>query len=81
MGVPFLSIVLADNQVPIASGLDEFGATVNLGWYTDLSERELASHLTCIIPHPELRSSMSKKGLQLVDGLGAKRVIERLLEV
>jgi UDP-2,4-diacetamido-2,4,6-trideoxy-beta-L-altropyranose hydrolase len=81
MGVPFLSIVLADNQVPIASGLDEFGATVNLGWYTDLSERELASHLACIIPHQELRSSMSKKGLQLVDGLGAKRVIERLLEV
>jgi UDP-2,4-diacetamido-2,4,6-trideoxy-beta-L-altropyranose hydrolase len=80
MGLPFLSIILAHNQVRIASGLDKFGAALNVGWYSDLTEKKLASHLAAFISHHKFRMDMSKMGCQLVDGLGAKRVIEILKE-
>jgi UDP-2,4-diacetamido-2,4,6-trideoxy-beta-L-altropyranose hydrolase len=80
MGLPFLTIILADNQVRIACGLDEFGAALNVGWYRDLSYKKLASHLSTLISHHKFRMLMSKRGRQLVDGLGAKRVIDSLLE-
>ena len=38
MGLPMLLVVLADNQRPNATCLDELGVAGNLGWHGELSE-------------------------------------------
>ncbi len=79
-GVPFLSIILADNQEDISSGLDEAGVAVNFGWCRDLSSEKLRSYLVDLIDDQVARRKQSSMGRQLVDGMGAGRVIESILE-
>jgi UDP-2,4-diacetamido-2,4,6-trideoxy-beta-L-altropyranose hydrolase len=42
MGLPALVLVLADNQQPLAAGLDEAGAIINLGWHHLVSVEQIA---------------------------------------
>jgi len=78
MGVPGIVLVLADNQRAIAEGLHEYGAFINLGWHEVINEEAIAQALTHLIIHPEKRKAMSHRGKQLVDGLGAFRVLQAI---
>jgi len=80
MGVPFLSVILADNQEDISSGLDEAGVAVNFGWCRDLSSEKLRSYLVDLIDDQVARRKQSSMGRQLVDGMGTERIIENVLE-
>lgn len=79
MGIPFSTVILAENQKNIAEELDKAGASVNLGWFKDLSEEELAKGLSRLIGDEKTRQSMSNIARGLVDGKGAERVIERIV--
>ena len=46
MGLPTLSIVTAENQRRVAGGLNDYGVAINLGWYTDVSTRQIANKQT-----------------------------------
>src|SRR6266545_1766255 len=74
MGLPNLILVMADNQQGIALGLEEQGATHNLGWHAFVSEADLASAIADLMCDPGWRGTMSERGRQLVDGHGAERV-------
>ena len=79
MGLPNLTLILADNQRLIAERLDTVGATVNLGSYENLSAAEVAQALRRLLVATEMRAEMARRGRELVDGEGATRVVDRLI--
>ena len=79
MGLPALVIILAENQRAVAEALADAGAAVNLGWYHDLSTTKIARKMTELMKATDVRSEMSQRGRNLVDGKGVERVLTRLL--
>lgn len=80
MGLPALSIILADNQVKVAEKLAKAGMAVNLGWHDRISEKELGQAVVALSSDPVSRSCMADVGRHLVDGQGSMRVVSSLLE-
>ena len=78
MGLPNVILVLAENQRGVAEGLGTLGIALNLGWYAEISELELAQTLEMLIANPAYRKAMSEKGRQLVDGAGANSVVSAM---
>lgn len=79
MGLPSLLLILADNQRPIAEGLDRLGVAVNLGWHQNLSSAEIAQSLTKLLVAAGVRTEMARRGRELVDGKGGARVSDHLM--
>lgn len=75
MGLPNLVLILAENQHPIAEGLDTAELAVNLGWYTDLSSVEITQALTHLLMEEKQRTGMVRRGQALVDGSGVMRML------
>ena len=80
MGVPHLVLVLADNQLGIAEALDRVHGDVNLGWFHSDSEQQVAESLTALMYDQPRRQRMIERGRQLIDGHGARRVVQVLQE-
>lgn len=80
MGLPALTIVLAENQKPVAQGLADAGATINLGWHEDCSKESIATTLTDLLHNKQQRSAMSTAGKALIDGKGAQRVLDAMVQ-
>lgn len=78
MQLPSVLLVAADNQKGIARGLDETGFAINVGWFEQVSEQDLARALNEIASDKLLREKMSKKGTSIVDGRGTERVVQFL---
>jgi UDP-2,4-diacetamido-2,4,6-trideoxy-beta-L-altropyranose hydrolase len=76
MGLPFLTIVLADNQAGISRGLYEEGVSLDLSWYCELSLEKIALCLSDIIHNSNVRRKCSATGQRLVDGHGSKRIVD-----
>jgi len=75
MGLPLLAIILARNHEDIANELNRTLGIVSLGWFRRLTEEMIAVRLTQICKDMEWRRYQSSKGRQLVDGMGAERVV------
>lgn len=69
LGVPFLTTVVAENQVGIATGLATLGVADELNHET----------LRRMIVNAAARAGASEAGRRLVDGDGAARVIDQLM--
>lgn len=80
MGLPNLVLVLAENQRGIANGLDARGVAISLGWGHEIRAGDIARPLGRLILDPDRRQAMSASGRRLVDGLGARRVVDILRE-
>jgi len=74
MGLPCLIIVTAENQRANADALDRERVGINLGWHWYLSAERIASHLQTLVVNSEMRSLMSQRGQNLVDGSGGERL-------
>ena len=79
MGLPALTVILADNQVEVAAKLAEQGVTVNLGWHHGLSEASLAGKIEAFVKDTDLRLRCSCEGQRLIDGKGVERVTRRIM--
>lgn len=79
MGVPALSVVLAENQLLLSEAADSLGFSKSLGWASDLNLASFSNVLHQLVDHPVKLMDMKQKALDNVDGLGAKRVCEYLL--
>jgi UDP-2,4-diacetamido-2,4,6-trideoxy-beta-L-altropyranose hydrolase len=79
MGLPSLIVIIAANQVRVAEKLAEIGASVNLGWYHNLSGECIQKTVEDLQVNCKARESMSQIGKQLVDGRGTTRVIKAIL--
>lgn len=80
MGVPSLVIEVADNQKEIAENLGAQGLAVNLGKHDRLTVETLSHAVWNFIGDHQSRESFSKQGRKLVDGQGAKRVVEVMIK-
>ena len=81
LGLPFLVVDLARNQVPVAERLHELGVAWHVGSSRDCSSAKIASELTRLLASRETRSRMSRAGRELVDGRGASRVCAAMLRM
>jgi UDP-2,4-diacetamido-2,4,6-trideoxy-beta-L-altropyranose hydrolase len=66
LGLPTLSLVLADNQREAAGELGEAGIIVNLGEAGDMSMTALAAELDKLIKDPARRMALSSRSIELV---------------
>jgi UDP-2,4-diacetamido-2,4,6-trideoxy-beta-L-altropyranose hydrolase len=80
LGLPSLLVVLADNQQLIAEHLHAQGIATNLGRTGSVSAAELARAIAQLAHDADARAEMMRRGQALVDGRGAERIAERIVE-
>lgn len=77
---PAITYILADNQVPLASEFDKRGIIHNCGDIRIIGKKVLAETLICeaakLADDYKLRTAIAKVMSAVVDGNGAKRIIE-----
>ena len=79
LGLPTLLISIADNQQNNVRHLVAKKAAIDLGDRDCLSTKVLIDALDGIISKPELVNNMTKHALNICDGLGVYRVVQKLL--
>jgi len=82
LGVPMITLVTSGDQAMISRTLEEHGCARNLGeWQPGRTAARLAETVRELIHNPHVRSEMSRKARLRVDGLGAKRAADSLLDL
>lgn len=76
LGVPSLIVILADNQIAGANALDKNHISESLGAYKEVSTR-LPNAIKRLCSH-SIRSEVSLRSSELVDGRGCYRIIEAM---
>lgn len=79
MGVPCLTMSLADNQDPVLDALEREDAVHSVGKYEEVTRDDLGDALHELLDGPRLRSELRRMGRQIVDGKGTERVIQHIL--
>ena len=74
LGLPAITLILAENQRPGAKALSEAGAVIALD-HVD----EIAPALRAVIKEPERISRMSAAAFAIVDGRGTQRVVSAIM--
>lgn len=80
MGVPFIVIVLAENQIAVAEYLGKLNCAVNLDWHCNQSQLSLGKVITEFLLDKKGRASISHLCRRLIDGKGTKRLVNFLTE-
>jgi UDP-2,4-diacetamido-2,4,6-trideoxy-beta-L-altropyranose hydrolase len=78
MGLPSLTIILADNQRLNAELLDDAGVSTNLGCHESLSSDQIAQGLKVLLESTERLDEMARLGRALIDGKGVDRVLDAI---
>jgi UDP-2,4-diacetamido-2,4,6-trideoxy-beta-L-altropyranose hydrolase len=81
VGLPTMTIILAENQKNISESLDKEGALINLGWYHNVTENNIKEGIEGLINNPQKVASMSDKSRRLVDGKGVNRVCDTMISM
>lgn len=79
LGVPMVVTVLADNQERLAASLVSHGAAVSLGWHHAWQTDQAAAMLDNLLARPQALQEMGRRGQDLVDGQGCKRLVQAML--
>jgi len=74
VGVPSITVIVADNQRLSAEGAHSEGATLFAGSSNRLSPSGLAAMIQALAHDPAVRRQQSSKARRLIDGRGAERV-------
>ncbi len=78
LGLPSILITFADNQREISSALQRYNAAVDLGWFEELTPRDLSGAIGKLCRDTEKRSKMIAMAAAVCDGRGVKRIKEAL---
>jgi UDP-2,4-diacetamido-2,4,6-trideoxy-beta-L-altropyranose hydrolase len=81
LGLPSILLDVADNQIPSALELERLGCALYAGSGIRVAPDELANSLESLLASQEKRQLMSQRARQLVDGLGAERVISAMRRI
>jgi len=79
--LPAIVITTADNQTQNVAGFAAAGTIVSIGSSRDGEVRARISDACVELREPEARAQMSRRGPQLVDGRGADRVAQAIVEL
>lgn len=80
LGLPSLVIAVAENQVPTSQYLGKLGAIDYIGRGSELTADGIRAAVSRFLSDHEGRSKMAEMGMQLVDGQGAERVSDCLID-
>jgi UDP-2,4-diacetamido-2,4,6-trideoxy-beta-L-altropyranose hydrolase len=80
LGLPSILLDVAANQIPIAIEMERRGCAIYAGHGNTISVNELAHAVENLLASPKIRESMSHHSRELVDGLGAERVVSAMRE-
>jgi spore coat polysaccharide biosynthesis predicted glycosyltransferase SpsG len=75
-GVPSVVVAVADNQMNNVGGWQEAGFIKYAGWWEDSMILDNVLNELGLCEDHDMRNKMSKAGSTLVDGAGAKRIVE-----
>lgn len=78
VGVPMIVTAISKNQQKNAQALAGRGAAISLGWHENASLTEISKSIEQLARDAARRRAMSQAARNLVDGLGAERVINVL---
>ncbi len=81
VGLPTMTIILAENQKSISENLDKKGALINLGWCHNVTENNIKEVIEGLFDNPRKMVSMSDKSRRLVDGEGVNRVCDAMTSI
>lgn len=70
LGLPAVTIVLASNQRLVGESVSAFGATVNLGWHSEVTPEKIAVSVTDLQDNPHTLREMGKAALRIMQGNG-----------
>lgn len=81
-GVPLITFVTADNQTYGASAFERLGLAVNLGEIRGEDEivEGLKNAIEKLTENYDLRVEMGQRMQTMIDGFGARRIVEQLLK-
>ena len=80
-GIPTLGVCMIKNQELNLEGFHESGFLKFVGWYNDDNiESKIVEAMEGFLRDSKARKKAYSKGRELVDGQGAKRVVESILE-
>jgi UDP-2,4-diacetamido-2,4,6-trideoxy-beta-L-altropyranose hydrolase len=78
LGLPSILLDVADNQTPVATKLERRGCALYAGSGSGVRPDHLANLLKNLLASHDKRRSMSVRSRELVDGLGAERVVSAM---
>ncbi|WP_186297293.1 UDP-2,4-diacetamido-2,4,6-trideoxy-beta-L-altropyranose hydrolase [Shewanella algae] len=78
VGLPFMSIAIAENQLGILKNLEAEGITISVGDLHSVSVEKIDTFIKKLLDSPEDYFSHMKKMQSMCDGLGANRVISTI---
>jgi UDP-2,4-diacetamido-2,4,6-trideoxy-beta-L-altropyranose hydrolase len=78
LGLPCLTLTLADNQRQNAAVMHEMGISQNLGDASMLDDRAILDAVKRLTENEDQRRQLCRRGRMLVDGQGARRVVEAM---
>lgn len=79
LGLPSITIAIAENQLEVSKAAAAAGALLYLGPPAGMSDDELVASLKVMIGNASLRKSLSEAGSRLVDGRGCRRAANAVL--
>lgn len=79
MGLPSVVVLLAQNQIEVARGLQKAGAAMWIGNVTEINSMQFQRAIEAALATSSL-TAWSERCLRICDGLGAERVADKMLE-
>lgn len=80
LGLPSLMVSLARNQERIAQEADRVGIGIHIQSDIFRSTEKLKEQIERMIDSPDILLAQSRKGIDLVDGFGVRRILRYLLD-
>jgi len=80
VGLPSMILALADNQEVLSEDLGEMGLAIYLGRSEHVDSTAMGEWLLRALARPEQLLAIQDSTLEIVDGLGAGRVVDNLLD-
>lgn len=84
LGLPSLTVIIADNQAEGTRMLERAGAIWNLGWHTDVRAEDLLHAIETALRNPGVLLEKGSVAMSVMGGasyLGAEGVVDVMLEV
>lgn len=81
LGVPVLSLSIADNQIPAARALERDGLIAYFGGSSQLSPDTLKQRIIDNLANPDKLATMGRRASNEMDGKGAARVVATMTKL
>jgi len=71
LGLPTITIIVAENQAQTTKAVEKTGAILNLGYSEEISEEEIINAIKRLLTQPSLLKEMSRKSLSIIEISGS----------